>query len=52
MIDHVTIYVSDVEKSKVFYEASFARLGYKLSFGEKNVFWAFDIGNGALFEIA
>ena len=51
MIDHVTIPVNDVEKSKIFYEKAFAPLGYQVAFGEKGFFYAFDIGNG-LFEIA
>ncbi len=51
MIDHMTIAVSDLAKSKLFYERAFAPLGYELSFGEESVFWAFDIGNGCLFEI-
>jgi catechol 2,3-dioxygenase-like lactoylglutathione lyase family enzyme len=52
MIDHVTIYVSDLEKSKQFYESAFAPLGYKLSFGEAPYFWAFDLQGKGLFEIA
>lgn len=52
MIDHITIYVSGLAKSKEFYEKALKPLGYKVSFGEDGVFWAFDIGNGALFEIA
>ncbi|MCO4782032.1 MAG: VOC family protein [Candidatus Cloacimonetes bacterium] len=52
MIDHVTIKVSDVEKSKLFYEKIFKVLGYGLSFGEKGIFYAFDLGKGFLFEIA
>ena len=51
MIDHVTISVSNLEHSKRFYEKAFLPLGYKISFGEKGVFWAFDIGKG-LFEIS
>ncbi|EPE98810.1 VOC family protein [Rhizobium grahamii] len=51
MIDHVTVAVSHLGKSKLFYEKAFAPLGYKLSFGKESVFWAFDIGNGCLFEI-
>lgn len=50
MIDHVTISVRQLEVSKHFYESAFAPLGYKIAFGEKGVFWAFDIGKG-LFEI-
>ncbi|TIU43196.1 MAG: VOC family protein, partial [Mesorhizobium sp.] len=26
-------------------------LGYSLAFGKEGVFWAFDVGNGCLFEI-
>lgn len=52
MIDHVTIYVNDLAKSKAFYEKVFSVFGYKVSFGEEDKFWAFDIGNGSLFEIA
>jgi catechol 2,3-dioxygenase-like lactoylglutathione lyase family enzyme len=50
MIDHITIAASDLEKSKLFYERAFEPLGYRLSFGKENVFWAFDVG-GSLFEI-
>lgn len=52
MIDHVTIKVSEIEKSKKFYEKIFEPLGYKVSFGKKDVFWAFDLGQNLLFEIA
>jgi catechol 2,3-dioxygenase-like lactoylglutathione lyase family enzyme len=52
MIDHVTIYVNDLAASKSFYEKLLAPFGYKISFGDEGKFWAFDIGNGALFEIA
>ncbi|MDX8447179.1 VOC family protein [Mesorhizobium captivum] len=51
MIDHITIEVSDLDKSKLFYEKAFAPLGNRLSFGKQGVFWAFDVGNGCLFEI-
>ena len=50
MIDHITIEVSDLENSKIFYEKAFAPLGYKVAFGDKGKFWAFDVGVG-LFEI-
>lgn len=50
MIDHITFRVSDVEKSKTFYEKLFASLGYTIAFGKDGVFHAFDIGDG-LFEI-
>jgi len=51
MIDHIMIYVNDLPRSKVFYENAFIPLDYKVSFGEDEKFWSFDIGNGALFEI-
>ncbi|MFE0756886.1 VOC family protein [Inquilinus sp. NPDC058860] len=50
MIDHVTINVSDLQKSKRFYESALAPLGYGVAFGKEGSFWAFDIGDG-LFEI-
>lgn len=52
MIDHVTINVNDLNKSKAFYEKAFAPFKFHVAFGEEGKFWAFDIGNGALFEIA
>ncbi|EGR0146917.1 MULTISPECIES: VOC family protein [Vibrio] len=51
MIDHVTIPVSDLERSRKFYEEAFSPLGYKIAFGGKGKFWAFDLGKGFLFEI-
>ncbi|TPJ35460.1 VOC family protein [Mesorhizobium sp. B2-8-3] len=51
MIDHITIEVSDLDKSKLLYEKAFSPLDYSLSFGKEGVFWAFSIGNGCLFEI-
>jgi len=33
MIDHTTVAVGDLQKSKLFYEKAFAPLGYRLSFG-------------------
>ena len=51
MIDHITIEVSDLAKSKLFYEKAFAPLGYSVAFGKEGIFWAFDVGNGCLFEI-
>lgn len=52
MIDHVTIPVKDLVVSKIFYEKTLSPFNYQISFGEKEKFWAFDIGNGALFEIS
>lgn len=51
MIDHVCLPVCDLERSRIFYEKSFAPLGFKLSFGEKGRFWAFDLNGNGLFEI-
>ncbi len=51
MIDHITIATKDVERSKTFYELAFQPLGYEVSFGEKDKFWAFQLDNNALFEI-
>lgn len=51
MIDHVTLKVSDLEKSKTFYEKAFAPFGWSVAFGNDGVFHAFDIGKGFLFEI-
>lgn len=50
MIDHVTITVTDLRQSRLFYEAALAPLGYRLAFGKDDMFWAFDVGDG-LFEI-
>jgi len=52
MIDHVTIYVIDLIRSKAFYEKAFIPFDFRVTFGESGKFWAFDIGSGALFEIA
>ena len=52
MIDHITIFVSNLEQSKSFYEKAFEPLGYRVTFGKVGIFWAFDLGKGALFEIA
>jgi len=50
MLDHVSINVSDLARSKTFYEQTFASIGYAVSFGEDGDMWAFDITDG-LFEI-
>lgn len=52
MIDHVTVPVKDLLTSKIFYEKALAPFNYPISFGGEGKFWAFDIGNGALFEIS
>jgi catechol 2,3-dioxygenase-like lactoylglutathione lyase family enzyme len=51
VIDHVTIRVSHLERSRRFYEQAFHPLGYRIASGEAPYFWAFDVGKG-LFEIA
>jgi catechol 2,3-dioxygenase-like lactoylglutathione lyase family enzyme len=51
MIDHVTVSVSNLASSKGFYEQAFVPLGYRLALGKEDIFWAFDLGDGALFEI-
>ncbi|MCR9277028.1 MAG: VOC family protein [Pseudomonadaceae bacterium] len=51
MLDHVTIAVRDLQGSKRFFERAFQPLGYRVAFGEEGVFWAFDVGEGTLFEI-
>ncbi len=52
MIDHVTIKVRNLEKSRQFYEKAFIPLGYKIAFGEIGRVYAFDLGQGLLFEIS
>lgn len=52
MIDHVLIYVVNLDKSKLFYEKALSSLGYAIAFGKNDHFWSFNVGNGALFEIA
>ena len=52
MIDHVTIKVKDLSKSRVFYTKVFESLGFQWSFGEEGVFDAFELDQGCLFEIA
>ena len=50
MIDHVTLEVTDLQRSRLFYESALSPLGYRLAFGKEGTFWAFDVGDG-LFEI-
>ena len=52
MIDHITVFVTDLTKSRAFYEKAFTPFAFSLSFGQEKKFWAFDVGDGALFEIA
>ncbi len=41
MFDHITIHVSDFQKSKAFYEKSLAPLGYKVIAGEEGIYSGF-----------
>lgn len=51
MIDHVTIPVRNLARSREFYELAFAPLGFSVAFGEEGKFWAFQLGGRGLFEI-
>lgn len=53
MIDHVTIRVKDLEKSRVFYEKVLAALGYKHNIGSKKEgYYGFGFGEDPIFEIS
>lgn len=53
MIDHVTIRVCNLEKSRAFYETILAVLGYGLNLGsKKESFYGFGVGKNPIFEIA
>ena len=41
MFDHVTITVSHIESTKVFYTQELVPLGYRALFGEEGAFWGF-----------
>jgi len=52
MLDHITIRVSDLEKSKAFYEKTLATLGMSIVLtNEKNTFYGFGVGKDPYFEI-
>jgi len=52
MIDHITIQVSDLEKSKEFYEKTLAKLGMSIVLtNESKTFYGFGIGEDPYFEI-
>ena len=52
MLDHITIRVSNISKSKEFYEKTLAVLGMTVVLGsEKEYFWGFGVGNDPYFEI-
>lgn len=53
MIDHITINVRDLEKSKAFYEKALATLGMKVNLGSAgDFFWGFGPSQEPEFEIA
>lgn len=52
MLDHVTINVSDLAKSAVFYERALAPLGLKKLRVESDAFCAFGTDEGPIFEIS
>lgn len=53
MIDHVTINVHDLEKSKAFYEKILPALGMKVNLGSaEDFFWGFGPSQEPEFEIA
>jgi catechol 2,3-dioxygenase-like lactoylglutathione lyase family enzyme len=51
MIDHIDFPVSNLARSREFYEKAFLPLGFKVSFGKEGKFWAFDLAGKGLFEI-
>lgn len=52
MLDHITIYVENLEKSKIFYEKVLSVLNYKLNISNKeNSFYGFWIWKDPYFEI-
>ena len=52
MIDHITIYVRDLEKSRAFYEKVLDVIGYKQNItNEKKTFYGFGPGEEPVFEI-
>ncbi len=53
MLDHITICVADLAKSKRFYDKALAVLGMKIVLGSrKDGFWGYGIGKDPIFEIA
>lgn len=52
MLDHISIYVNDLEKSKAFYEKVLAVLGYTENLtNDEHSFYGFGIGDDPIFEI-
>lgn len=53
MIDHVTIRVKDLEKSRSFYEKVLATLGYEQNIGSKKEgYYGFGFGEDPILEIS
>jgi len=52
MIDHITIRVSDLEKSKIFYDKALAPLGMKVVLGTEGRFWGWGVDKDPEFEIS
>lgn len=53
MLDHITIRVKNLEKSKAFYEKVLNTFGYVLNLGSKDEnFYGFGLGEDPIFEIA
>lgn len=52
MIDHITIRVSDLKKSKAFYDKVLSKLGMKVVLGTEGRFWGWGAGKDPEFEIS
>src|SRR3990167_6034734 len=53
MIDHITIRVGDLEKSRSFYEKVLAPFGYKHNIGsQKEGYYGFGVGEDPILEIS
>lgn len=53
MIDHITIRVTDLEKSRIFYKKLLATLSYEQNIGSKEEgYYGFGLGEDPIFEIA
>ena len=53
MLDHITIRVKDLAKSRRFYDKALKPLGMKIVLGsKKDGFWGYGIGEDPIFEIS
>lgn len=52
MIDHITIRVSNLRKSREFYDKVLAVLGLKIVLGEEGIFWGWGADKDPEFEIS